>query len=323
MRSLPRLVFLFALVVSQALAPVLAQTFPGRPLRIVIGFPPGGGIDVVTRMLAPKISEALGQPVVVENRPGANGVVATELVAKSSPDGHTIFIGTSGNLAINPLFYPNLPFSIERDFAPLTQVASVSFLILTNPSFPPRTVAELVAYARANPGKVNYSSAGNGSTPNLAGEYLNAVAGIKTVHIPYKGSTPSIADLIGGQVQYTFDATAIAMPHVKAGKLRAIATTSPKRLFYLPDIPAAAETLPGYEVVNWYGMVVPSGTPRDIITRLRNEVAKAMSIAEIRNQMIALGTEPVGSTPEEFAAFMRAETAKWARVIKESNIRPD
>ena len=317
------LAFLLFAIAPAICSTACAQTFPVKPVRIVVGYPPGGGIDLVSRILAPKLAEALGQPVIVENKPGANGALAAEFVAKSLPDGYTIYIGTSGNLVINSLFYPNLPVSIERDFTPITQVASASFIIVSNPSFPVKTVAELVAYARAHPGKVNYSSGGNGSTGHLAGEYFRALAGIETVHIPYKGSAPSISDLIGGHVQYSIDATAIAMPHVKAGKLRALGTASPQRLEYLPDLPAIAETLPGYDVVNWYGMVVPTGTPRDIIVRLRNEIVKALSIPEVREKMIALGTEPVGGTGEELNKLMKAERAKWASVIKQSNIHPD
>ena len=298
-----------------------AQTFPGKPIRIVIGFPPGGTIDVVTRLLAPKLSEAFGQPVVVDNRPGANGVLATDMVAKSPPDGHTIFIGTLGNLSLNPIVYSNLPFSMDKDLVPVTQVASVAFMMIANPSVPFKTVPDLIAYAKANPGKVNYSSSGNGSTPQLAGELFNTLAGVKTTHIPYKGAAPAVADLIGGQVQLSYDAVATSVPHINAGRLRGIAVTGPKRVPMLPDTPAVAETVPGYEVVNWFGMVVPAGTPREAVNRWRSEIVKAMGIPEIRDKMIGLGTDPVGSTPEEFAAFLSAENAKWTRVVKEASIR--
>jgi tripartite-type tricarboxylate transporter receptor subunit TctC len=298
-----------------------SQPFPGRPIRIVIGFPPGGGIDVVARMLAPRLSQALGQPVIVDNRPGANGVLATDLVAKSPADGHTVFMGTLGNLAMNPTFYASLPFNMDRDLAPLTQVASVSFMLIAHPSAPYKTVPELVAYAKANPAKVNYSSSGNGSTPHLAGELFNLLAGVKTTHIPYKGSAPMITDLIAGQVQISYDSVATSMQHVSSGKLRAIAGTGPRRMPALPNLPAVSETVPGYEVVNWYGMVVPAGTPREAIARLRNEILQLLNTAEIRDKLLALGTDPVGSTPEEFEAFLKAETIKWARVIKEANIR--
>lgn len=319
MRLLPTI--LLSLALSLVAITGYTQPFPGKPTRIIIGFPPGGAIDVVTRMLAPRLSEAFGQPVIVDNRPGANGVLATDLVAKSPPDGHTIFIGTLGNLAMNPSFYPNLPFNRDKDLTPVTQVASVAFMLLAHPSVPFKSVPELIAYAKANPGKVNYSSSGNGSTPHLTGELFNSLAGVKTTHIPYKGAAPAITDLIGGQVQISYDAVATSVAHINAGRLRGIAVTGPKRVSMLPNTPTVAETVPGYEVVNWFGMVAPAGTPRAAIARWRNEIVKVLNVPEIRDKLRALGTDPVGSTPEEFGSFMKAETVKWARVIKEANIR--
>jgi tripartite-type tricarboxylate transporter receptor subunit TctC len=311
---------LLAVVLVLCAAGAHAQSFPSRPVRIVIGFPPGGGIDTVARIMGPKMSEGFKQPVIVENRPGANGVPAMELVAKSPPDGHTVFMGTSGNLAMNPVFYANLPYSMERDFLPVSLTASLPFLIVANPALPAGSVAELIAYAKANPGKVNYSSSGNGSTPHLAGELFNTMAGIRTVHVPYKGSAPSIADLLAGQVQYTFDAVSITLPHVKSGKLKVLGHTGPQRLSYLPDVPPAAESLPGYEVVNWYGVVVPSGTPQETVARLNAEIAAALADAEVRQKIVAIGIDPASSTPEALGAFMKAETVKWARVVKDANI---
>jgi tripartite-type tricarboxylate transporter receptor subunit TctC len=297
------------------------QPFPSRPVHIVIGFPPGGGIDTVARLLAPKMSESLRQPVVIDNRPGGAGVLGTDVVAKSVPDGHTVFLGTMGNLAVNPAFLPNLPFNMERDLAPVTQVVSTSFMLYVHPSVPAQSVAEFIAYARAHPGKLNFCSSGNGGAPHLAAELFNSMSGVKTVHIPYKGSAACISDLIGGQVQFTFEATTIGLAHVKSGKLRALATTAGKRLPML-DAPTIAETLPGFEVDNWYGMVVPAATPRAAIQRLRDEVVKAMNIPEIRERLLAVGQVPVGSGSEEFGAFMRSEGAKWLKVIREANIQP-
>jgi tripartite-type tricarboxylate transporter receptor subunit TctC len=299
-----------------------AQSFPSRPLRIVIGFPPGGGIDTVARLLAPTMSDSLGQPVVVDNRPGGGGVLGTDVVAKSAPDGHTIFFGTMGNLAVNPVFLPNLPFNMERDLAPVTQVVSTSFMLYVTPSLPARSVGEFVAHAKANPGKLNFCSSGNGGAPHLAAELFSAMAGIKTVHIPYKGSAPCISDLIGGQVQFTFEAITIGLPHVKSGKLRTLGTTAAKRLPMLADVPVVAETLPGFEVDNWYGMVVPADTPQKTIQRIRTGVVKAMGIPEIRERLLSLGQVPVGSSPEEFARFMKSEGEKWLRVIRGANIQP-
>jgi len=320
-RALFRLACLLALAGCAQLAQ--AQSFPNRPIRIVIGFPPGGGIDIVARVIAPKLAEALGQPVLVENKPGAGGSLGTDIVAKAAPDGHTIFLGTTGNISINPIFMTNLPFSMERDLMPLTQVASVSFLLYTNAGFPPKNLRELITYAKAHPGQVNFCSSSTGGLPHLAGELLNNMAEVNTVHIPYKGSAACLNDLMGGQVQFDFDAVAIGLPHVKSGRLRAIATTGPRRLSFLPDIPAANETVPGFEVVNWYGMLLPAGTPREVTGRLQREIAKVMEIPEIRDKLIAQATDPVGSRPEEFGAFMKAETVKWARVIKAANVKPD
>ena len=300
----------------------LAQAFPTRPVHIVIGFPPGGGIDTVARLIGPKMSESLGQPVVVDNRPGGGGVLGSDVVAKAAPDGHTVFFGTMGNLAVNPVFLPNLPFNMARDLAPVTQVVSTWFLLYAHPGVPAKAVSELIAYAKANPGKINFCSSGNGGAPHLAAELFGSMAGIQLVHVPYKGSAPCVSDLIGGQVQLTFEAVTIGLQHVQSGKLRALATTSAKRLPMAADVPTIAETLPGYEVDNWYGMVAPARTPRAAIQRIRDEVVKAMAIPEIRERLLGLGQVPVGSTPEEFGAFMKAEGAKWLKVIREAKITP-
>ncbi len=321
MRPLSRTAFLLALAVAPGVAS--AQSFPSKPIRVVVGFPSGGPIDIFARILAPKLTESLGQQVIIDNRAGANGIIGTEIVAKAAPDGYTIFFGTTGNLSVNPTLYPKLPFDVNRDFMPLTQVSSVSSLLYVHPSVPAKTVGEFIAYAKANPGKVNFSSSGSGGIPHLAGELLNSVAGIKTVHVPYKGTAPAFTALLAGEVQFIFSAVATGLHHVKAGKLRAIATTTQKRLALLPDVPTASETLPGFEVDNWYGMVVPAGTPRDVIARLHAEIVRVMNIPEIREKLIARGTDPVGSTPEEFGAFRKSEEVKWARVIKGANIRPD
>jgi tripartite-type tricarboxylate transporter receptor subunit TctC len=268
------------------------------------------------------MSESLGQPVIVDNRPGGGGVLGTDVVAKAAPDGHTVFFGTMGNLAVNPGFLPNLPFNMDRDLAPVTQVVSTWFLLYANPGVPAKSVGELIAYAKANPGKINFCSSGNGGAPHLAAELFASMAGIQLVHVPYKGSAPCVSDLIGGQVQLTFEAVTIGLQHVHSGKLRALATTSAKRLPMAADLPTLAETLPGYEVDNWYGMVVPAGTPQAVVRRLRDEVVKAMALPEIRERLLALGQVPAGSTPEAFGAFMKTEGAKWLKVIREANVTP-
>ena len=300
-----------------------AQSFPSKPLRIVIGFPPGGGIDMVARLMAPKLTELLGQPVLIDNKPGANGVLGMDFVAKAPADGHTLFLGTLGNFSVNPSLYPNLPFSVDKQFIPLTELASVSFVLFVNTTLPVKNVAELVAYAKRQPDVLNFSSSSSGGLPHLAGELFASAIGAKMVHVPYKGSAASISDVMAGQVQMTFEAAAAGMQHVKSGRLRALAVTGSSRLPFLPDVPTLQETVPGFQVVNWYGLAAPAGTPKEALTRWHTEIVKVMAIPEIREKMVGMGTDPVGSTPEEFAQFMKLETAKWSRIIRDAQIRPD
>ncbi|NGM20895.1 tripartite tricarboxylate transporter substrate binding protein [Roseomonas stagni] len=305
-------------------APALAQTgFPQRPIRIVIGFPPGGGIDILARLMAPHMGARLGQPVVVENRPGANGLVATQAVLGAEPDGHTIFFGTTGNLAVNAGLYPNAGFDLLRDMAPLSLVASLPFVMVVNPGVAARDVAEFIALAKARPGTLNFASSGNGGLPHLSGELLNAAAGINTIHVPYRGSAPAFTDVIAGQCQFMFDALAIAQPHIAAGRVRALGVTGPRPMPSLPGVPTVAATVPGYEVVNWYGMTLRAGTPAPIVTRLQAEIDAALKVPEVAERSAALGLDLVGSTPDEFATFQRAEIAKWGEVVRRGNIKPD
>jgi len=316
-----RMAVALTLCVTSLLAP--AQPFPSRPVRIIVGFPPGGGTDIVARTLSPRLSEALGQPVVIDNRGGASGLVATELAAKSAPDGYTLFMGTLGNLSVNPLLFPKIPFDVARDFAPVTQVVSVTFMLYVHPSLPVKTVRQLIVLAQERAGQLNYASSGSGGAPHLAAELFNSLAGVKLVHIPYKGSGPSFTDLLSGQVPITFTTLTQGLQYVKSNRLRAVATLGPARTPVLPDVPTVSETLPGYEVVNWFGLVVPVMTPRDVVARLHDDFIKVLQTPEVKEKLVAQGTDPVGSTPEEFGAFMKAETAKWARVIREANIRAD
>ena len=297
--------------------------FPARPLRIVIGFPPGGGIDILARLMAPPMAERLGQPVVVENRPGANGVVATQAVAGSEPDGHTIFFGTTGNLAVNAALYPASGFDLLRDFAPVSLVAQLAFVMVVNPQVPARDLAEFIALAKQRPGQLNFASSGNGGLPHLSGELLNAAAGIRTVHVPYRGSAPAYTDVIAGQCHFMFDALAIGQPHIAAGRVRALAVTGPTPLAALPGVPAASSTLPGFEVLNWYGMSVRAGTPAAVVARLRAEIAAALAVPEVASRAAGLGLELVGSTPEAFGTFQRVEIARWGEVIRRADIKPE
>jgi tripartite-type tricarboxylate transporter receptor subunit TctC len=319
-----------AFVLGAAAAPLLARKavaqagFPSRALRIVIGFPPGGGIDILARLMAPRMSERLGQPVVVENRPGANGLIATQGAAQSEPDGHTILFGTTGNLAVNPVIYAGRPgLDIERDFAPLSLVASLPFVLVVNPSVPAKSLKELIEVAKARPGEMLFGSSGNGGLPHLSGELLNLQAGIAARHVPYRGSAPAFTDLLSGQVHFVFDALAIAQPHIEAGRLRALATTGPGRMAALPDVPVAKDTLPGFEVVNWYGMVVRAGTPAAIVARLNQEVANALRQPDVAERAASLGLDLLGSSPERFAALQRDEIAKWGDVIRTAKIKVD
>lgn len=317
------------LVFGTVLAPfvsrgALAQAFPSRPIRIVIGFPAGGGIDILARLMAPKMSERLGQPVIVENRPGANGQIATQGVAQTEPDGHTILFGTTGNLAVNPVLYVGRPgMNMERDFTPLSHVASLAFVLVVNPSVEAKSVAELIALAKSKPGKVLFGSSGPGGLPHLSGELLNIQAGIKTVHVPYRGSAPAFTDLISGQVHLVFDALAIAQPHIEAGRVRALATTGAARMKALSSVPTVKDTLPKFEVVNWYGMSVRHGTPPEIVAKLNQEVVNALRAPDVAARAASLGLDLVGSTPAEFDRFQRAEIAKWGDVIRAANIKAD
>ena len=293
-----------------------------KPIRLVVPYAPGGPIDVTARALAERVKDSLGV-VIIDNKPGAGGNLGVDIVAKAPADGHTIFFGTTGNISINPVCMPNLPFNMDKDFTPLMLVASLPFLVYAHPSVPVKNLTELVAYAKSNPGKINFYSSGNGGLPHLTGELLNNVAGIQTVHIAYKGSAPGMNDLIGGQVQLGYDTVAIGLQHIKTGRLRALATTGPKRLAILPDVPSTSEFAPGLEAVNWYGMVVPAGTPRDVILRLNREITKVLEMPDIKEKLVSQGIDPAANSPEEFGEFMKSEAAKWARVIRAANIKPD
>ncbi len=300
---------------------VTAQTYPNRSVNIVIGFPPGGAIDTIARVMAPKMSADLGQPVVIENKAGAGGVIGMQSVARAEPDGHTVFMGTMGNFSITPALVKDLPYNVAKDFAPVTQVASSGFMLYVNAALPIKTVAELIAYAKANPGKTNFSSSGNGGLPHMAAEMFASTAGIKMTHIPYKGSAPSVNDLIAGQVQLTFEAVAIGLPHIKSGKLRAVATTGLQRLDVLPDVPTVAETIAGFNVTNWFGMAVPAKTSSERIARLNQSVVKALQDPDVKKALASLGVNPVGDSPTEFGAYIQSEFVRWQKVINDANIK--
>jgi len=317
------LLILLAALLAWGAGPAHAQTYPERGITIVIGFPPGGAIDTIARVMGPKLSQRLGPPVVIENKPGAGGIIATQMVARAPADGYTVLFGTMGNLSITPVLMHDLQFDMKKDFAPVTLVASSGFVLYVHPQFPPRTVKELIDYAKAHPGQVNFSSSGNGGLPHMAGELFNSSTGLKITHVPYKGSAPSVNDVVAGQVQMTFESAAIGLPFVKAGRLRALATTGEKRLPVYPDVPTVAETVPGFTVTNWFGMVVPAGTPQDRIEKLQQGIAGALADPEVKETLAKLGVDGVGNRPAEFGAYMQAESERWAGVIKEAGIRVD
>jgi len=313
----------FVLLAAAIAFPGAAQNYPSRPLRLIVGFAPGGGVDINARMLAPKLSEYLGQQVVVENVPGAGTNIANERVAKAAPDGYTLLINTAA-VAINMSLYRNLPFDTLRDFAPVSLFSQSPNVLVVNAKLPVTSVKDLVALARSSPGKLNYSSAGVGTTQHLAAELFKLRTGTFIVHIPYKGSAPSLTALIAGEVDLSFANIPAIQGHVNSGRLRALAATAAKRDAQLPDVPTMKEAgVGGVEVVVWYGVLAPAGTPRDIVQKLADGIIRATRDPEVRRRMLEQGAEPVGSTPEEFAKLLREEVARWAEVVKISGARAE
>ena len=305
-----------------AWAPQAHAQYPDRPIRLIVGFPPGGAADILGRIAAQRLSESLGQQVVVDNRGGAGGLIATETAARAAPDGYTLLF-TSIPHVINPHLYRKVAYDAIKDFTPVVQFVAVPLMMASNPSFPAKTVKELIAAAKARPGQVNFASAGGGSSSHLSLELFQSMSGIRVNHVPYKGTGPLITELIAGQVSVTIASAVPLSPQVKAGKLRGLAVTSPKRSPSFPDLPAIAETVPGYEVVNWFGILAPAGTPPAIVTRISKDFNEALGSPKLREQLAAQGADATGGTPAEFAKIIRADFAKWARVVKESGAKVD
>jgi tripartite-type tricarboxylate transporter receptor subunit TctC len=301
-----------------------AQSYPSRPIRLVVPFPAGGTTDILAREAAQKLTEALGQAVVVDNRPGAAGNIGSDLVAKSAPDGYTLLMGTVGTHAINPSLYSKMPYDHVKDFAPVVLVAGVPNVLVVNPTLPVNSVADLIKLAKDKPGQINFASSGSGTSIHLSGELFKTMAGVDMTHVPYKGSSPALTDLIGGQVQIMFDNLPSALPQIKGGRLRAIAVTSLKRAPVLPDIPTINESgLPGFEASSWFGVLAPAGTPAAIVARINTEVNKWLQSADAREKLLGQGAEAAGGSPEQFANHIRAESAKWAKVVKASGAKVD
>ncbi len=301
-----------------------ADAYPAKPIRFVVAFPPGGGTDIIARSIAQKLAERIAQQVVVDNRPGAGGNIGTDIVAKAAPDGYTMLMGSAGPLAINASLFAKMPFDPVRDLAPVTLAASTPNVLVLHPSLKAATVKELIALARARPGEINFASSGHGTPAHLAGELFNSMAGVKMVHVPYKGAAPALADLLGGQVQLMFSTMPPALPHVKDGKLRALAVTSAKRSPAAPELPTVDEiALPGFEANTWHGVVVPAGTPETIVARLNREIVAILHLPEVVERLSGQGAEPVGSTPQEFAAYIKSEALKWAKVVRDSGAKAE
>jgi tripartite-type tricarboxylate transporter receptor subunit TctC len=301
-----------------------AQTYPNRAITLVIPFAPGGSTTIVGRVIADKMSETLGEKIVVDNRPGAGGTVGTKAVAKSEPDGYTLVLGYTGTLAIGPSLYKNVGYDPRKDFAPIGLIGNAPNSLVVHPSFPAKTIAELIAYAKANPGKVNFGSAGAGTVSHITGEYFAASAGIKLVHIPYKGTGPALTDLLGGHIPMAFAPIPASHANVSAGLLRALAVTSTTRSSLMPDVPTISETvLPGFDASLYYGLAAPAGTPRPIIDRLNKELRAALGSAEVKKQLAQDGTEPTPGTPEDYAAFIDKDEKKWSQLVKASGVEQE
>jgi tripartite-type tricarboxylate transporter receptor subunit TctC len=298
-----------------------AQGYPTKPIRIVVGFPPGGGNDIIARLVGAKMQEGWGQPVVIDNRPGANSIIAAEFVAKSAPDGYTLLVNATGGMSVNPVLYAKLPYDSLKDFVAISMVGSFPLVLVVHPSVPANSVQELVAYARANPGKLNYSS---GSTAfQVASEMFKQMTGTDVRHIPYKGSAASITAVIAGDVQMTIVDTPPLVPQIKAGRVKALGVTSAKRSASMPGVPALAETVPGYEMVLWIGVFAPAGTPGEVASKLNAEVVRIVKLPEVRATLDAMGVEPLGNTSAQMAEWIRRETAKYGPVVKAANIKAE
>jgi len=306
---------------AHAFATAAAPPFPAKPVRIIVPFAPGGPTDIVARTVGQQLTLALGQPVVVDNRPGAGGVVGADLAAKSAADGYTLLLCSTGAMAINPGLLTSMPYDPVRDLAPITLVVTIPYLLLVNPAYPAQSVKELLALTRARPGQLNYGSAGTGTTSHLAMELFRSMAGIQVTHVPYKGSAPAATDLVGGQLQLLFDAPPSSLPFVRSGRLRALGISTLRRTPLLPDMPTIHEAgVPGYEVLTWSGICAPAGTPKAVVARLNEAIVQGVTSRETRDRFAAIGADVVANSSEEYRKFILAELAKWSRVIREAGV---
>jgi tripartite-type tricarboxylate transporter receptor subunit TctC len=311
------------LIIAASTPPVSAQSYPFKPIRLLIGFPPGGGADIVARQLTPRLGEQLGQQVVIDNRGGASGNIALEMLAKAPPDGYTLMM-TTPTVTVNPALYPKPGYDTLKDFAPIRLVASTAYILVVHPSVPVKTVQELIALAKAKPRALNYSSGGNGAAAHLAGALFTSMTGTEIVHVPYKGVAPALIALLGNEVQLTLSSQPSTIPHIREGRLRPLGITSAKRSAFTPDIPTIAEAgVPGYETTAWYGVLAPARTPAAVIARLNAELSKSLEQPEIKAAIAAQSFEIMPSDPQQFGAFIKSELVKWVKVVKESGMRID
>jgi tripartite-type tricarboxylate transporter receptor subunit TctC len=326
MKNRPRAarLYLSALLLAVPVGTAFAQAYPVKPVRMVVPFPAGGATDIVGRLVAQKLSEAWGQQVIVDNRGGAGGTIGSDVAAKAPPDGYTILVATSSTHAIAPSLYSKLAYDPVRDFVPVTLLASATILLAVHPSVPAKNVRELIALGKRQPRALSFASSGNGGISHLIGEQFKSMGGIEMLHVPYKGDTPALVDLVGGQVSLMFGTAVSFLPYVKSGRLNALAVTNPKRSQIVPDVPTVAESgLPGFEALQWFGIFAPAGTSKDIVTRLNGEIVKTLRLPDVRERLSSLGADVVGNTPEQFAAFQKADTAKWAKIVKQSGAKID
>ncbi len=309
-------------VILQPSASVAADAWPDKPIRLIVPFPPGGPADGLARIVGEQLATAVGKPIVVDNRPGAAGNIGMELGARSAPDGYTLMLAPAGNLTVNPSLYRNVPYDVARDFAPVTVIAAVPNILVVHPGVPAQNLNELIRYGKANPGKLNFASPGAGSGAHLAGELFKSTTGLDLVHIPFNGIAPAVTAVVSGNVELMFAGAPTVLPQMAGGKLRALGVASPKRIASAPQLPTLDESgLPGFDVTSWYSIVAPAKTPPEIVNRLQTEIARTLAQPAVKDKLAALGAEPIGNAPAEFAAMIRIETAKWSKIVKDANIK--
>lgn len=324
MQTTTKTIRLALVIAGFAATNAFAQAYPSKPIRLIVPFPPGGGNDVIARVVGQKLSERFGQPVIIDNRAGSNGIVGLQALAQAAPDGYTIGVGAAGPMAVNPSLYEKLPYDPVRDFAPITNMVIFPLLLVTHPSLPAKNMRELIAQATAKPGQIFYASPGNGNSGHLAGELFNSLAKVNTTHVPYKGQGPAVTDLLGGQVQMLYSSIPSVLPYVQQGRLNAVAVGSAQRLKSLPNIPTIAESgVPGYEAYSWVGMIAPANTPKEIVTRLNREIIDILKQKDVEEKLNQQGAIPVADTPEQFSSYIAAEIKKWGAVVKMANIKVD